>query len=151
MWLLALVAAAYAASPEEAIVAAFTPRHVTATCDAIAVEHPKDRRVAAFVAVAEGVEVPPWVPVAAAGCVAELGREPVARAAVDRWIADPSRMGLAVAALGRLDALPADVAAPLALAAVARGDGDARFAAWARPLLDASRHDAVRASLRPAP
>jgi len=144
-----VVALAWAGAPEDAVVAAFSPRHAAPACEAVAAGFAPAERLAAFVAVAEGVEVPPWVPLAAAGCVAEQGEDPLARAAVERWITGSDTSGLAYAALGRLDALPPDVAAPIASLAVTRAETDPRFATYALPTLARSRHEAVRTAARP--
>lgn len=149
MWWLTALAVAFAGSPADEIVAAFTPRHAAPPCSEVAPGWSDDARRAAFVAVAEEIEAPPWVPLAAAACVAEGAEDPVTFEVVRRWIDDPARAGLALAAVHRLDRLPESTATHLAEAAVARGTRDARFGAWVREPLVRSAHAGVRRSAEP--
>jgi hypothetical protein len=78
------------------------------------------RRVAALAALAEQVAAPPWAAIRAADC---LAREAPALAGPPllRWAPNPAHLGLTLAALQRLDDLPADLALALAAAAWAGG------------------------------
>ncbi|MFZ5480665.1 MAG: hypothetical protein ACOZNI_28140 [Myxococcota bacterium] len=65
---------------------------------------------------------PPWVPVRAARCLVELYPDAETAARVRPWMADPSRAGLALVVVGKLDLLPLAEATELARAALATPD-----------------------------
>jgi len=152
MFWLAGIALALAAAPEGSpavraeVVQGLLPRDGAIACADLAPEVDAATRRAALVQVAETVQRPPWVPVRAAGCVAEqAGRDPVARAAAERWLADPGTFGLALAVLDHLDRLDGVTAIRLAGDAVDRAKRESRFALYARPALARSRYPPVRA------
>ncbi|MBW2257444.1 MAG: hypothetical protein JRI25_22990 [Deltaproteobacteria bacterium] len=143
MWvfLLAALGLAVAGSPEEEVSAALLPRHGQASCSDLAARVDGDVLTNALIRVAEGVEHPPWVPMRAARCVADAAAEdPTALRAAEAWLHDERRPGLALVVVQRLDRLDGKVAATLADLAVARGQGDPRFAVYARAALLRSRH-----------
>jgi len=135
---------ALAAPPEAEVVAALLPRHGQASCADLARQIDAGALTAALVAVAEGVEHPPWVPMRAARCVVEAAAEdPLALRAAEAWLRDEARPGLALMVTQGLDSLEPEAAVPLADLAIARGRVDSRFAAYASAALLRSRHPEV--------
>ncbi|TNE87142.1 MAG: hypothetical protein EP330_19430 [Deltaproteobacteria bacterium] len=123
---------ALAAPPE--LVTSLSARHASQTCD----EFVETYGVEALVEVAEGTEMPPWLPMRAASCVgAAVDRG--GDAAVLRWLGNDALPGLAVAAVAGLEqarTLPEGLAP-----AVAARLADPRFARGVR--LERSRHPAL--------
>jgi hypothetical protein len=87
---------------------ALSPRHPTASCDALVARLVAPS--AALVAVADAPAGPPWLAVRAAACLSALPADPSDAVAADarvRWLKDPTALGLArtvIAALPRLHA-----------------------------------------------
>ncbi len=68
---------------------------------------------------------PPWVPMRAAHCLVQrygAAAEPL----LTPWFSDPGRAGLVLVVVDALDAVPADVAARIATAALDAADADGR-------------------------
>jgi hypothetical protein len=74
--------------------------------------------LADLLAVVEHVQMPPWVSVRAATCVASRHAE-AAEASLLRWVTDPDLRGLGLVTLNLLDDIPEPVAARVAAAALA--------------------------------
>lgn len=71
--------------------------------------------------VVDTVEMPPWAPMRAAQCLIE--RHPLeARASLEVWVVEPGLKGLGRLVLGALDALPVEVALPVAERALQGSD-----------------------------
>lgn len=90
---------------------------------------------------------PPGVPITAAKCVARAADDDLAWAAVQGWMVDPARPGVAVATLDALDVIAEVRAVTLAELAAARIATDARFASLGRSRLEHSARPAVRAKV----
>ena len=90
---------------------------------------------------------PPGVPITAAKCVARASDDDAAWAAVQGWMVDSTRPGLAVASLEALDTIGEPRALLLAELAATRISTDARFAPYARARREGSARPAVRAKL----
>jgi len=65
----------------------------------------------------ENVEMPPWVGMRAATCLASRHASDVEDDLVD-WVTDPAKKGLALVALGQLDKMPLPVATEVAQRAI---------------------------------
>jgi hypothetical protein len=153
MWIIPLAitmatpaAAAEPSSPlSDAVWRQLSERH-GATCEAVAPLGEPAAVRDALIEVATQATMPPWAPVNAAKCVAQLAAtDDVALAAATGWLGDAELGGLALAVVQQLSALPADRALPLATAAAERAATDARFGLYARPVLVGSVHPAVAA------
>lgn len=71
-------------------------------------------------AVVDTVKMPAYAPMRAADCL--VTRHPLdVRARMERWVVEPELAGLGRLVLGRIDAIPADVALPLVRLAIAQG------------------------------
>ncbi len=116
------------------------------TCESLWAAGPHDAVRDELIAFA-ATDRPPWAPITAAKCVARAADDDVAWTAVQAWMVDPARPGLAVAALDGLDVIGEVRAVALADLAAARIDTDARFAPLGRSRLEDSARPAVRAKV----
>ena len=99
---------------------------------------------AELLGLAQGEEMPPWVPMRAADCLVTLyAADPTLRETLLPWMADPERAGLALLVLDRIDLLPTATAVPLATAAA--GVADALWATRFRDRILRSAQPEVRA------
>jgi len=87
------------------------------------------------------IEDTPWVGVRAAQCILQLHAE-TETARIQRWVQDPTKVGLTLVVLGSLSELPAHIATPIAAAALA-----GPHASRVRARLHKSPHPSVRALL----
>lgn len=116
------------------------------TCESLWAAGPHDAvrdKLIAFAA----TDSPPSAPIVAAKCVARAADDDVAWAAVQAWMVDAARPGVAVAALDGLDVIGEVRAVSLAELAATRITTDARFAPLGRSRLEHSARAAVRAKL----
>jgi hypothetical protein len=92
-----------------------------------------------LVRVVDTVQMPPYAPMRAAGCLLELHAEEAAPR-IDAWMADPASGGLAELTAKAMDALPNDLAVRFAMAGL-NGPHHAAIT----PALEVSAHPDVRA------
>lgn len=93
-----MVALAFA-EPAPELVSALSARHMTTDCAALVETH----GVEALVEVADGMQMPPWLPMRAAHCVGTVADRGGERAIL-RWLRDEDLPGLAAAAVTGLEA-----------------------------------------------
>ena len=117
------------------------------TCESLWAAGPHDAVRDELIAFA-ATDSPPSAPITAARCVARAADDDLAWAAVQGWMADPARPGLAVASLEALDVIAEPRAVLLAELAAARIATDARFAPLGRARLEHSGRPTVRAKLQ---
>ncbi|MEZ4236849.1 MAG: hypothetical protein R3F59_11985 [Myxococcota bacterium] len=85
-----------------------------------AVEALAPQPVAALRAVVAEVQMPPYAPMRAAGCLV-TGHAVEVQADLERWVVDPELKGLGRLVLGAIDRLPKEVAVPVVQRALAEG------------------------------
>lgn len=140
--LLALALSACASPPEAppparpSLAVLLAQRHADIPCAQLAVDA---GGVDALRDAAETVTMPPWAPLRAATCLAELAPERASAAAV-RWVQQPERVGLGLAVLQVEARLSPTDAQALAEAALAGPRPD-----LARPILARSQRASLRA------
>jgi hypothetical protein len=100
--MLTLLAALLAATPDDAVIRALSPRHDPPSCAALEVGLADP--VATWTRLAESTPAAPWVAPRAARCL--LAHPEAAERAAARWFADPALAGLADVALVALPSLP---------------------------------------------
>jgi len=93
-------------------------------------------------------QAPPWAPMRAASCLAELApSDAVALTQTRRLIALPDQPGFTLAVAEKLDRMPAELATDLGRAIWQRSAAEPRLVRRVQPLLRSSQHAAVRAVL----
>ena len=93
---------------------------------------------------AQGDQMPPWVPMRAAECVLSLYATDITlKDTLLPWMTDPERAGLALLVLDHIDLLPLESATPLAAAAATAADPT--WAARFRDRISRSTRPEVRA------
>lgn len=141
MWM--LIAGQARANPElDAVVHALSSRDPV-SCEALEALTPTP--TATLLEVVDTVQMPPWAPMRAADCLVEHHATEI-RDHLDRWVTDPALAGLNRLVLGKLDAMPVEVAVPVAQKALTGTDPE-----LARTRIAASKVDAVRAVAPAAP
>ena len=111
-------------------------------CTAVAAQT-DTRLVADLQWLMDHIKAPPWVGVRAAECIIELRAETELKRIVG-WVQDPTKPGLVLVVLGRLNTLPEALAVDIARAALG-GPHTTRVASR----LVKSRHPEVRALVAP--
>ena len=145
MWIFALIIQIAAADSGTAVEAALAARHPV-SCEEIWALGPVEEVRDHLILAASEAELPPWKPLRAASCVAALAqRDSTARAAVLRWVQDPSRLGVALAVVEQNDLLPADLTREIAIPLRDHLAANPIFARRVAPLLRESRHPALTA------
>lgn len=93
-------------------------------------------------------QAPPWAPMRAASCLAELApSDAVALTETRRLIALHDQPGFVLAVAEKLDRMPADLATDLGRAIWQRSAAEPRLVRRVQPLLRSSQHATVRAVL----
>ena len=141
MWLVVLIATAHA--DDDALYRALSVRDPAPSCEHLA--SLADDPAAAFLRMAETVELPPWVPMRAARCLVAHHGEAAADA-FERWVATPEQAGLGQLVLRRTTTLPEPVAARVvarALDGTLRTDAEQAIAQDVRPAVQALRATAA--------
>jgi hypothetical protein len=112
-----LLASLAAAGPENVgdVVRALSLRHPMACAE---IEALTPTPVDTLQHVVATVELPPWAPMRAADCLVR-GHAVEVRPSIERWVTDPAFTGLGRLVLLDLDAMPVEVAVPVARKALA--------------------------------
>lgn len=115
-----LFAGAALAAPEdlEAVTRALSLRDPV-PCEKIEALTPSP--VETLLEVVDTVRMPPWAPMQAAQCLLQRHPVEVPRERLDAWVTDPGLKGLGRLVLGELDAMPIEIAVPVARTALERG------------------------------
>ncbi len=111
--------------PAQTVIDALQPRHPLADCASLEQALPSPAE--ALTEVVEHAELPPWLPLRAATCLAQLPQPPLDQ--LRRWALDPATPALAKVTARHLSLLPEPVARELAQS-VLEGPHAALFEAW---------------------
>ncbi|MEQ1501031.1 MAG: hypothetical protein ABMB14_02320 [Myxococcota bacterium] len=116
--------------------------HDPVSCDVV--EAATRTPVQTLLAVVDTVSMPPWAPMRAAGCLVERHAVEV-RGELEGWVIAPDKQGLGRLVLASLDAMPVEVAVPVARLALAQGADPA----LAQRKVGAARSAELRALVTP--
>lgn len=138
MFVSPLLASLAAAGPENVgdVVRALSMRHPMACAE---IEALTPTPVDTLQHVVATVELPPWAPMRAADCLVRSHAVEI-RPTIEGWVTDPAVAGLGRLVLADLDAMPVEVAVPVARKAL-----DGHLAELARERIASSTRAEVRA------
>jgi hypothetical protein len=105
-------------APEAALIQQLSLRDGSPPCAEMEASLPAP--AASLKAVVQNVQMPPWVPMRAAECLL-VGHATESKPELLDWVTRPELKGLGLLALGRLDAMPVELATEVATTAIARG------------------------------
>ncbi len=131
----AFAAETWAPTPAETeLVRALSARDGAPSCAELEAMVPAP--VGSLQSIVEHVTMPPWVGMRAADCIL-AGHAAESRTLIESWVTRPELKGLGILTLGRLDAMPADIATAIATKAIEAGpdtaDARKRVARSSRP------------------